>query len=130
MTFGDCLSELSCAHILLTSFPSSSTPQETDDFVLPTTQDFEVEASRLKVFKRLSESSSLPCEAKSAMLPHITDTNDGFEVTGVHALQSRRCWKSLLFKPSSGNEYNEWGIVRGHFENSRSRKVLSILQSQ
>jgi hypothetical protein len=87
-----------------------------------------MEDSRLKVFKRLSESSSLPCDEEANALPHITDTNDGFQETGTHALQSRRCWRSLLLKPTSFNECSEWQIVQEHFQNSRSRKVLSILQ--
>ena len=101
--------------------------QKTEEFAVPPANLNESEVSRLCVFKRLAEGSSFPGRKS---LPHITESDDGFEVTGSHALQGRRCWKSLLLNPSSGNEYNEWDVVSGHFQNSRSRKVLTILQSQ
>ncbi|KAI2497867.1 zinc finger protein [Fragilaria crotonensis] len=101
--------------------------EKTEEVALSAANLDESKASRLSVFKRLAEGSSFP---GSKSLPHITDSDDGFEVTGSNALQGRRCWKSLLLKPSSCNEYNEWDVVSGHFQNSRSRKVLTILQSQ
>jgi hypothetical protein len=103
-----------------------------DEFTLPTTEDFETENARLRVFKHLAEGSTLPRTrgAAKVKLPHINNAYDGFEVTGMPSIQSRRCWKSLLLRQSALNEHNEWGIVSEHFQNSRSRKVLSILQSQ
>jgi hypothetical protein len=98
------------------------------NFVIPTKNDIGNEDSRLNVFKHLGEGLRIPC-AEGSKMPHINDSNDdGFEETGPNAIQSRRCWKSLLLKPTSANEYSEWQIVCEHFQNSRSRKVLSILQ--
>jgi len=43
--------------------------------------------------------------------------------------QRERCWKALLLKEDD-KEPNEWDLVREHFEKSRSKKVLSIIQSK
>ena len=42
--------------------------------------------------------------------------------------ESERCWKALLLKPKHLFETNEWEAVHEHFVNSRSTRVLSILQ--
>ena len=41
-----------------------------------------------------------------------------------------RCWKSLLIGSESPDSENEWAIVEQHFKQSRSNKVLSILQEK
>lgn len=114
--------------LLTTSF--LLTLQEADDFAIPTKEDLESENRRLSAFKHLAQGSSLPCEDEDSntSLPHISDTNDGFEETGSVTLQSRRCWKSLLLRRDHGSD--EWSVVRAHFSQSRSRKVLNILQQQ
>ena len=72
-------------------------------------------------------------------LPHITkdrafqnDPNESSKGTAgamsSYSIQQERCWKSLLLQSDSLYEVNEWEIVREHFENSRSKKVLSIIQ--
>jgi hypothetical protein len=125
--FQNCMFFLDLALIVFVALLSIL--QKINDFALPTNEDLDMEDSRLKVFKRLSESFSLPsCDDEVNTLPHISDTNDGFQEIGTHVAQSRRCWKSLLLKPTSLNEFSEWQIVQEHFQNSRSRKVLSILQ--
>lgn len=104
-----------------------------------------IAAKRLSVFKALSQGTSL-CDDRS--LPHIlksseyynqNQTNKHKVVVANYAHQQERCWKSLLLQQSTGNNcnsssfagtgsLNEWEIVRDHFENSRSKKVLSIIQ--
>lgn len=55
----------------------------------------------------------------------MTSTNES-----VDPDLSERCWRSLLIKPSRPDEVSEWYLVREHFEKSRSKKVLSIIQSK
>jgi hypothetical protein len=89
---------------------------------------------RLPVFDSLSQGMPL-CENRR--LPHIlrdraiVDRNDrknGNIVASTYSTHQERCWKSLLLQATSAFEANEWEIVREHFENSRSKKVLSIIQ--
>ena len=62
-------------------------------------------------------------------LPHIHGRK---KETGELEIQTEKsvsesCWRSLLL--TRDNEtINEWSIVYEHFERSRSKKVLSILQ--
>jgi len=116
------------------SFDSNNTNSEQEnneeqEFKLPTNADLDSDVSRLHVFKRLAAGVSIPCQKSSCFkMPHIRHNNDTFKTTISRVIQSRRCWNALLLKPTSTNECNEWEIVRQHFLNSRSRKVLSILQ--
>lgn len=63
-------------------------------------------------------------------IPHIT--KDRVCLTYPRAdssnRQSEQCWKALLMSQDNAHQKNEWEIVREHFENSRSKKVLTILQ--
>ena len=47
--------------------------------------------------------------------------------------QQERCWKAVL-SPAEESECpggkDEWSIVRDHFANSRSKKVLTIIQQK
>lgn len=43
---------------------------------------------------------------------------------------SETCWKSLLLTPDDLSGVNEWDLVQDHFEKSRSKKVLTIIQSK
>ena len=44
--------------------------------------------------------------------------------------QSERCWRALLLKDADAEQAatNEWEIVLEHFQKSRSRRVLTIIQ--
>jgi hypothetical protein len=98
--------------------------------------------SRLSVFTRLGCGESINA---NRALPHITK-RDHSNVQATNILkcrknnveavaistegQSERCWKALLLKEEQEHRRcNEWTIVRDHFQNSRCKKVLSILQN-
>lgn len=57
-------------------------------------------------------------------LPHILSHKKDLEF-GL-SKDSEQCWRSLLLEKERGS--SEWDMVREHFENSRSKKVLSIIQ--
>ena len=88
---------------------------------------------RLSVFECLSQGKPI-CENR--LLPHIIkdravldkSSNKDSGITTTYSSQQERCWMALLLHPTSPLEQNEWEIVREHFENSRSKKVLSIIQ--
>jgi hypothetical protein len=62
-------------------------------------------------------------------LPHILNEKSRNNGNVRYSKVSEQCWRSLLLKQENSHESaNEWEIVREHFENSRSKKVLSILQ--
>lgn len=92
-------------------------------------------SSRLQIFSRIS----LKPDSPKAGLPHIKGTNHHTTTQTSSSLQRRsqegrwtaqshRCWQSLLLESSELKGNNEWAIVKRHFENARSRKVLTILQ--
>jgi hypothetical protein len=87
---------------------------------------------RISVFETLSKGKTI---SENRTLPYILKNQDRdiknkkeSVSTENNDSQSERCWKALLLHPTSFQELNEWEIVREHFENSRSKKVLSIIQ--
>ena len=100
---------------------------------------------RLAIFQDLANGKEIDTEKRA--LPHIlkhrptttpsTGKNSKSKAKVVDKPSSRdheRCWKALLLLPenypqgNTANTNNEWTIVRQHFSNSRSHKVLTILQ--
>ena len=85
---------------------------------------------RLHVFKSLSADS----ENKPGTLPQITKSRlkiiDECTENPV-VLNATKAWRSLLLHPCSDrlSSNDDWEIVRHHFQASRSRRVLSILQA-
>lgn len=81
------------------------------------------DGTRLQPFVDLSMGLELSDDRR---LPKILENN--FVEDGRPHHQQERCWKSLLLSDvDCGN--NEWNLVREHFEHSRSKKVLSIIQN-
>jgi len=88
---------------------------------------------RLAIFQDLSHGKEID---ECRVLPHIIKhraTSNGKAVKKDKPNPSHhqeRCWKALLLQPkkSSREQTNEWSIVLQHFSNSRSHKVLTILQ--
>jgi hypothetical protein len=79
-------------------------------------------AKRLSIFEALAQGQQID---QCRILPHIIKHCSTKSRRAIHP-QQERCWRALLHSESF--ESNEWNIVREHFENSRSKKVLTILQ--
>ncbi|KAL7567539.1 hypothetical protein ACA910_000145 [Epithemia clementina (nom. ined.)] len=65
---------------------------------------------------------------------HADANDDDSSLLRQLSYQQERCWKSILLLPEDDDdlsgEKDEWSIVRDHFANSRSKKVLSIIQQK
>jgi hypothetical protein len=83
---------------------------------------------RLRTFEQLAEGKSLSWNSD---LPHIFSARTKLSSSADQAQlrQSERCWKALLLNQTeSHGSNNEWEIVLEHFQNSRCKKVLTIIQ--
>lgn len=85
-------------------------------------QNLPFHSRRLPVFEQLAQGLSFKPEL-SEDLPHILSSR--VSPNPPKDSNNDRCWKALLL---DSEEDSEWIIVRTHFENSRSKKVLSIIQ--
>lgn len=105
-------------------------------------------SSRLETFLHLANGNEV---ATDRSLPHIlsishrtTPQKEAHQKSGLKSIpqsrQSEICWKALLLKRSSGEEEeeeagdfqpknHEWDMVREHFQKSRSRNTLTIVQN-
>jgi hypothetical protein len=82
---------------------------------------------RLSIFARLGYGESINPDRSS--LPHIRqDYGQSSTTCDPLPRQSERCWRALLLKKDWQHAQNEWEIVREHFQNARSKKVLTIIQ--
>lgn len=86
---------------------------------------------RLSVFAHLAQGKEI---AEDRSLPHIHRDSPYYQKQEnlgiVPSLQSDRCWKALLLPRNGWGFVNDWDLVREHFENSRTQKVLSIVQQK
>jgi hypothetical protein len=81
---------------------------------------------RLSIFARLEYGEHI-CENRS--LPHINKGAKKLKTASLER-QSEKCWKALMLKQENTHQGgNEWKIVQEHFQNSRSKKVLKIIQN-
>eukprot|EP00980_Cylindrotheca_fusiformis_P028216 scaffold22586_cov138-Cylindrotheca_fusiformis.AAC.36 len=82
--------------------------------------------ARLPILVRLGRGQPI-CLDRS--LPHIRSSSTSSKAEPME-LQSERCWRALLLNDDCQPlEGNEWSIVQEHFQNSRSKKVLKIIQN-
>jgi hypothetical protein len=77
----------------------------------------------------LSDDRTLP-HIKNGYRNHGANRRQSKEILPSPNRQQERCWKALLLKAESIHGASEWDLVREHFENSRSKKVLSIIQQK
>lgn len=80
---------------------------------------------RLSVFEILASGEGV---SSDRTLPYILDWFFGKKKDSKSDTQppeAERCWKSLLLKD---NVYNEWEDIYTYFNNSHSKKVISIIQ--
>jgi hypothetical protein len=80
---------------------------------------------RLSIFARLGYGEPI---SQNRSLPHITKGAKQPKTASLER-QSERCWRALLLKQENTHQENEWKIVQEHFQNSRSKKVLRIIQN-
>uniref|UniRef100_A0A7S3DWU7 Uncharacterized protein n=1 Tax=Entomoneis paludosa TaxID=265537 RepID=A0A7S3DWU7_9STRA len=95
---------------------------------------------RLSVFrklqhgKELSEDRSLPHIRSSSLYDKVGEKkeslDDKFPSCTAVVCQQERCWKALMLPPEGEEALDEWSIVQEHFSNSRSKKVLKIIQQK
>ena len=79
---------------------------------------------RLRIFEQLAEGEPICYDRSLPRLEPFSETPDAATIR----LQ-KRCWQALLLPDSELCGTNDWSIVREHFEKSRSKKVLTILQT-
>lgn len=80
---------------------------------------------RLPIFARLGYGEPI---ATNRSLPHIINSRIDCSLETNLPRSSERCWRALLLKEEKHHSQNEWEVVRDHFQNSRCKKVLSIIQ--
>lgn len=76
---------------------------------------------RFELFRRLA--CGISVDDSCTGIPHIIAHRA--HPTEIYGSDQEKCWKALLTR---NNKDDVWKIVRDHFENSRSRKVLSMVQ--
>jgi len=118
--------------LVLTDFSNLETPKSGFQVISPSSK-VNKSGWRLPVFEKLA--GGTPVAPDYTPLPHILDNSStqnkaDMSTSSTSSSQEERCWKALLLQPQSDKEINEWGLVREHFEKSRSKKVLSIIQQK
>lgn len=80
---------------------------------------------RLPILARLGHGEPISLDRS---LPQITKGTKHSKTSSLDR-QSERCWRALLLRQDNKHHGNEWNIVEEHFQKSRSKKTLRIIQN-
>jgi len=88
---------------------------------------------RLEPFLKLEQGKDINSDRR---LPHITKSyhhttnamTGGGKKLAPLSRQSEICWRALLERDERHPAKNEWDMVLDHFQNSRSKNILEIIQ--
>ncbi|GKY95258.1 hypothetical protein MPSEU_000488100 [Mayamaea pseudoterrestris] len=129
--FGDAAGRLGTSTKDIWASFVTATFDDDEQTMYPTKSTVNKSGQRLPIFQKLAAGlpldldRTLPLISKklpSCMLRH--KPLDEFE------RQKEHCWRALLLENLDEGELNEWDHVREHFDKSRSKKVLTIIQKK
>ncbi len=88
---------------------------------------------RLSIFEKLARGEEISVDRRlphirSTFLLHSNEGKDQDESFGDGTRQQERCWKALLLPSQQMHCTNEWQLVQDHFQKTRSKKVVAIVQ--
>jgi hypothetical protein len=124
------LTFISLSSLLLKNIQNADPASSNDDEML-TSQN------RLRIFRKLQQGNELSTDR---CLPHIRsssyttnsidkqESKDDRSSVSATVHQKEQCWKVILLPNDS--DIDKWSLVREHFSNSQSNKVLSIIQQK
>ena len=127
---GDASQLGSCTKQIWNSFVST---RFDDDVLLPLSSKSSINNSgrRLAVFQKLANGLPIDLDRTPPLISKsLPSAMLRSKPTDDYERQKERCWRALLLAELDHGEMNEWDHVREHFDKSRSKKVLSIIQQK